>query len=233
MKLNVNSELCPEGAFTFCAITGKGIENENNGDYYYKSTIEVDEKIASPFLDAVDEFMEDEAPNKSECVKIPYQTHDDYEGIPVGKVWIYAHTSTTFIKKKTQEEEDKIINIYDKDGNKCTLPEGIGVGSGSIGKMMGSIELYTAGTSRKPEHGFTFWLNSIQIKDFVEYAFKEEVEQMDGGSFSGFGNTDLEKDEKEPPRRKRRERTEKDEEEPPRRTRREQKETSRSSRGRR
>lgn len=215
-KLKLTSSNCPKGVFAFCAITGKGILNDNNGGQEYKVTLEVDEDLAGPLMDDIDDFIEDSAPKRKELTKVPYQTHDDYDGIPEGKVWFYAKTSTTWTDSKSGEVNDKVMNVYDSQGDKVTLPEGTGVGKGSTGKVFGAIDLWEQGK----EYGCTIWLSGIQIANFVSYEFEESVEAMEGGSFKGFNNgPQLEKDEvDEAPktsRRSRRDRSDEGEDEAP------------------
>jgi len=223
--LKINSELCPKGAFTFAAITGLGIENKNTKEkkYEYVVTLELDEVDAGPLMDEIDDYIEDNAPRKSELSKVPYQTRDDYEGIPEGKVWLYAKASTEIENKKTGEVSDRIINVYDAGGNKVSLPEGTGIGKGSTGKVFGNMTVWEQGK----EYGATIWLTGVQIAEFVPYAFEEDVQAMEGGgSFKGFDTPQLEKDEEsteEAPartRRSRRDRVVETEDEAPARTRR-------------
>ena len=211
------------GKFTFAAITGKGILNDNNDDdvYEYKVTLELDEEDAGPLMDIIDDFVEDYAPSKKELSKVPYQTHDDYDGIPAGKVWVAAKAYTTWEDKKTGEIKDTVINVYDSQGDKVYLPEGTGIGNGSTGKLLGNMTMW----ERKKEYGVTIWLSGTQIADFIPYEFEEAVEAMEGGSFKGFNTPQLEKDEEpkdeeKPARRSRRDRSSSEDEEKPARRRR-------------
>ena len=226
--LKLNSKNCPTGAFAFAAIIGKGIENTNakHEAYEYKVTLELDEKTAGPLMDEIDDYIEDNAPRRGELTKVPYQTHDDYDGIPAGKVWIYAKTSTEWEDSKTGEINPRVINVYDSEGDKVTLPENTGIGNGSTGKVFGNMQVWEQGK----EYGATIWLTGVQIADFIPYEFEETVVAMEGGSFKGFNKgPQLEKDEapeeeapKERTRRSRRDRGGNDEEEeaPKERTRR-------------
>lgn len=202
--MKINSKNCPLGIFDFAAITGKGILNDNNDDdrYEYKVTLVLDEKDAGPLLDEIDDFIEDNAPSRKELTKVPYQTHDDYDGIPEGKVWLSAKAYTTWEDKKTGEIKDTFINVYDSTGDKVSLPEGTGIGKGSTGKLLGNMTIW----ERKKEYGATIWLSGTQIADFIPYEFEEVVEAMQEGSFKGFNKPQLEKDEEEAPTPSRRSR---------------------------
>jgi len=207
-KLKINSKNCPTGVINFACVTGKGILNEDNTSdddvYEYKFTLELDEDSAGPLLDEIDDFITDMSPSKKELVKVPYQTSDDYDGIPEGKVWLSAKAYTTYEDKKTGDLKDTVITIYDSQGDKVSLPEGTGIGNGSTGKVLGSVTMW----ERKKEYGFTLWLSGTQISDFIPYEFEEQVEVMEGGSFKGFNDNtpQLEKDEEsnEEPTRSRR-----------------------------
>jgi len=226
-ELKITSKLCPKGVFKFCAITGIGILNEDASTrkedvYEYKATLEVDEKDAADFMDAVDDLVDGELSKGDDIVKLPYQTHDDYDGIPKGKVWIAAKCKTSYIGKD-DEEVDVNVNVYDTGGNKCKLPEGVGIGSGSTGKVYGKVVTW----DKKEGIGATLYLSSVQLADFVPYEFGDQVDEAMEGSFKGFATPQLEKDEagdeEESPRRSRRDRnksTEQDDDKPSRRPRR-------------
>ena len=195
-KLKINSTNSPKGVFKFCAIIGKGILNENNTKedvYEYKVTIEADLKDAQDLLDEIDDFIEDNAPRKGELTKVPYQTHDDYDGVPVGKVWIYAKATTEYPDKVTNEPIQREIRIYDTSGAKVKLPDNTGVGNGSKGKLFGTLDVWERG-GKKAEYGATIWLTGIQITDFISYEFEETV-VAEEGSFKGFNTSKLEEDE--------------------------------------
>ena len=224
--LKISSKNCPTGAFTFSCITGKGILNQNNKKhevYEYITTLEVDMNDVGSLLDEIDDYIEDNAPRRGELTKVPYQTHDDYEGVPEGKVWLYAKASTEWEDKKTGEINDRVINVYDSTGDKVSLPDNTGIGKGSTGKVFGNLSVWEQGK----EYGATIWLTGLQIADFVPYEFEEDVQAMEGGSFKGFNKPQLEKDEEggasaEPKRsrRSRRDNSSSNDEVPARRSRR-------------
>jgi len=195
-KLKIDSKICPVGTFTFCAIAGTGILNEdkekNNPDnaYEYKATLELDLDKAGELLDEIDNFIETHASKGKELEKVPYQTKEDYEKIPDGKVWLYAKTTT---KRESKEKlVDREISLYDTNGNKSKLPEGMGVGNGSTGKILGAMTVW----DQKKTYGATIWLSGIQLGNFVPYEFEEVPNTMEG-DFKGFDTPQLEKDEAE------------------------------------
>jgi hypothetical protein len=193
---------CPNGVFKFCAIVGDGIENENSGKREYKAVLECDIDDAQDFMDAIDDIFEANAGNEEG--KLPYQTTDDYDQIPEGKVWIQAKASTTYYNEAKDEETPITINIYNARGKKVQLDDGVGVGDGSEGRLSsGTISFWEAGTKKKKDYGITIYLSGIQLTEFVPYEFDEAPEEMDG-SFTGQSD-DLEEDEvEEKPRRRRR-----------------------------
>lgn len=198
--------ICPKGKFVFCAITGQGVLNERSKEYFYKAQLELDleDDGVEELLNNLDDAIEAEN-FKGKQTKHAYQTHDDYDGVPEGKVWIEARTSVEFEDKKTGEVKPVEVGIYDTRGDKSKLPEGIGIGEGSTGKMFGKIEMWDASTKNVKEWGVSIYLSSIQIADFVPYEFGEAPDEMEG-SFKGFKTPDLEKDEEqeeeEKPRRR-------------------------------
>ena len=192
--MRVNTKNCPAGEFLFAAVIGQGVKNEDASTrkedvYEYKVTLEIDEKTAGPLMDEIDDFIEDNAVKGCELTKVPYQTSDNYDGIPVGKVWLAAKCRTTYINKD-DEEQDAKVSIFDTRGDKCNLPDGVGIGKGSTGKVFGNISVW----DRIYEYGATLWLTGVQIGDFVPYEFEDAPEEMEG-SFKGFNTPALEKEE--------------------------------------
>jgi hypothetical protein len=191
--MKVNSKNCPEGEFLFCAVVGQGVLNEDASTkrqqvYEYKVKLEVEEKEAADLMDEIDELLEEAAGKDDDIIKRPYQTHDDYDGIPKGKVWIESKCRTVY-EDKDGEEVEANVNIYDASGKKSKLPEGQGVGKGSTGKVFGTVTTW----DKKEGVGATLWLSGVQIGDFVPYEFEDAPEAM-SGSFKGFDNQ-LEQDE--------------------------------------
>ena len=194
-ELKITSKLCPKGTFLFCAVTGRGIKNEDTSKkkqdvYEYKVTLEVDEKDATVFMDEVDALVESQLGKGDKIVKLPYQTHEDYDGIPRGKVWIKAKCKTEFEDEKTGDMQQVIVKTYDSTGNQFTLPDGKGVGKGSTGKVYGKVVTW----DKKEGIGATFYVSSVQIADMKFHEFGDEVDSDMGGSFKGF-DSDMEKDE--------------------------------------
>ena len=192
--MKVNTKNCPAGKFLFAAVIGQGVKNEDASTrkedvYEYKVTLEIDEKVAGPLMDEIDDFIEDNAVKGCELTKVPYQTSDDYDGIPAGKVWLAAKCRTTYMNKD-DEEQDAKVSIFDTRGDKCNLPDGVGIGKGSTGKVFGNISVW----DRKDEMGATLWLTGVQIGDFVPYEFEDAPEEMEG-SFKGFNTSALEREE--------------------------------------
>lgn len=198
-SLKVNSKNCPRGEFIFAAIVGAGVYNEDKEEYERKVTLEVDIDDAQSLLDEIDDFVEDNAVKGKDLVKVPYQTHEDYDGIPKGKIWLQAKTSVEFEDKRTGEVKQTVINIYDSQGNKTKLPDGVGIGKGSTGIIIGTIKMW----ERRKEYGASLYLSGLQIGDFVPYEFEDVPEAMEG-SFKGFN--DLQKDEDADDEKQKRER---------------------------
>lgn len=212
-SLKINSKNSPVGVFQFCAVTGAGIKNtkastRKNEVFEYKASLEIDIEDAQDLLDQIDDFLEDNKIKGCNLTGVPYQTHDDYDGVPKGKVWLIAKAKTKW-EDNDGDEQDTKISIYDTTGQKCDLPEGEGIGKGSEGSIFGKIVLW----DRDDEYGATLWLSGIQITEYIPYVF-EEAPEVKKGSFKGFDNkkSDLEKQEddedSQPSRRSSRDRTE-------------------------
>jgi len=187
--LKLNSKNCPVGEFQFAAITGTGMYNEDKEANEYKVTLQLDMDEHSALMDDIDDFVEDNAVKGKTLHSVGYQTHEDYDGIPEGKFWIQAKTATEFEGKDGVKAVD--VNIYDATGNKCTLPDGVGIGKGSTGIVIGQFKIW----DRKKEYGCSLYLSGVQIADFIPHEFESAPEAIGTGSFKGFDNnkSDLEK----------------------------------------
>ena len=71
----------------------------------------MNEDNAVDFMDTIEDLLEQYQPKNSELTKMCFQTHDDYDGIPEGKVWIEAKTSTSYFDEK-KTREGRCINRY-------------------------------------------------------------------------------------------------------------------------
>ena len=207
--------ITPKGELLWVNIAGQGKENFDGDGMEYTATIVLTEEEADEFQDIVDEFYEksggreETTPNKI--------IREDEDGRPV----VSFKTQTEFDGKQTH------IKVVDGRNKEVHLPEDIGIGNGSIGKISGTLSYY----SRKTTDGVSLFLNSVKLLKLVKYIPETgfEDDEPEDGAFSaddivsGYDGDDDGDEPEEKPRRSRRSRSKSEDDEPeekPRRSRR-------------
>lgn len=182
----------PLGDLMYVMVTGQGKENYDGDGYEYQTCVDVPEKEAQPYIDEIEDFIEDNAPSNAERATNkhgdeirPYTYADEDYTIPEGYVRFTYKTKTEFEDKKTGELKPTKVYILDTNGNTCKLPEYKLIGNGSKGLAIGTMVAWTRGNRKKQEFGGSLYLNKVQIRDVVWYE-GEKVEALEGGSFNGF-----------------------------------------------
>jgi len=186
----------PKGELQWVVVNGQGKENYDGDGYEYTASIILTEEEADEFQDMVDDYYAEQGGQEETCptkiiredkegnLLVTFKTQAEFEGRPV-KV--------------------KIVDAYNKPVH---LPDDVGIGNGSIGKISGTLSYF----KRKKNDGVSLFLKSIKINKFVKYIAEtgfEDDDDTDGG-FSGFDeDTDLEQAEK--PKRPSRQRNNDDE----------------------
>ena len=193
----------PIGTLMYVMVSGQGKENYEGDGYEYQCCVDVPEKEAQPYIDEIEDFIEDNAPagaeralNKKGEDARPYTYSDEDDTIEDGHVRFTFKTKTEFEDKKGNIKDTEVA-ILDANGNKVKLPEGKLIGNGSTGRSIGTMVIWSRGNRKKTEYGASLYLNKVQIKDFVAYE-GEKVDAIEGGSFNGFDN-ELQPDEDDTP----------------------------------
>lgn len=174
----------PIGDLMYVMVTGQGKENYDGDGFEYQVCVDVPNAEADPYIDEIEDFLEDNAPKGGEQASSPYKTIEDDDTIPEGVTRFTYKTRTEFTDAKGVTK-DTVVDILDSAGNKTKLPEGIFIGNGSTGKAIGTLVLWERGNRKKTEYGASLYLKKVQIKDFVPYE-GETIEEIEGGSFQGF-----------------------------------------------
>lgn len=187
----------PKGELLWVNITGQGKENFDGDGMEYTATVVLTEDEADEIQEIVDEFYvksggrEDVTPNKI--------IREDEDGRPI----ISFKTQTEFDGKKTY------IKVVDGRNKEVHLPEEIGIGNGSVGKIAGTLSYYR----RKQSDGVSLFLNSVKLLELIKYTpetgFEDDDEDEGGFSaddiVSGYdGDTRDEDEPEEKPKRSRR-----------------------------
>jgi len=162
----------PIGDLMYINITGQGKENYDGDGYDYVATVDIPKEEAKSFMKEIDTFLEDNKPSKAHKLRsLPYRTSKDNDKIPKGIVRFNFKTQTTFESGDTRK-----INLFNKDNERRSLPEGTKIGNTSRGRISGKITIYKG----KKDYGATLWLNGIQILKFVEYIEDSGFDEADG-----------------------------------------------------
>lgn len=146
----------PIGEVRWAVINGKGKE-DLNGNLKYSLEIHVPAEAAEAALTEIDNFWN---ANKPKGVKVSkslgYKTTDE------DTVVFTAKTNTTF-----PDGTAKKVICYDSKAQEFTLPDDVRVSNGSVGRFSATMAIYSAGKAGGA--GVTFYLNSVQFKELIEY----------------------------------------------------------------
>lgn len=169
----------PFGEFMYVNITGQGKPNFQKTDFNYVASVIIAGKEAKAVQKEIDDYIEENKPKKLKIRKDhkPYKTHKDNEKIPKGSIQLDFKTGTTFASG-----DKSVINIYNGKKQIVQLTEGTKVGNGSVGRISGKIEIGSDAAS----WWCSFWLNSLQLKTFVEYEENSGFDEIDDAEFENF-----------------------------------------------
>ena len=113
-------------------------------------------------------------------------------------------TNTVFVDKKTKDEKPNKIHTYNNKNQERDLPEGVGIGEGSEGSILGAIQVYEGDEVKgKIMAGCSMYLNAIRIAKFVAYTGGATFEDDGGdGDFEDFAPSDFPEEVEEKPKKK-------------------------------
>lgn len=200
----------PTGDLKYCFITGKGrLKPRSKDDYAYSCAIILEKKEGKQFhKEIVDYFNE----NKPAKCKLDEPENNIMTKLEDGRMMFQFRTNAEFEGKPT------VVKIVNKHNEPRELPEGITIGDGSRGQILGSLKVYTGDTPS--DAGCSMFLNAIKIGKFVPYEgganFEGDMEDEDA-DFENFDMADFptEKEEKKPKKSKKTDDEDEDEDEKP------------------
>lgn len=179
----------PKGELQWVTIDGDGKENDFNGKMQYLASIVLD--AADPFIKKINTFWEENKPEKykKDPKSLGYSTHrvptgeKDEDGKNIyeddeTKVSVRFTTSTTY-----PDGKPKVIEIRNARDNVVKLPSGVQIGNGTIGRIGGTMKVYTNATKSGSitDAGVSFFLDRIQILKLEEYQQDSGFEAEDDG----------------------------------------------------
>jgi hypothetical protein len=159
----------PLGELMYVSVRGTGVLNYDGDDYEYKASIKLSKKDGKKFEKEILKFFADNAPSSIEkpANKIVRKTED-------GDYLFTFKTKTTFDDKPVK------VGIYNSKSEERELPDGVGIGNGSIGAIRGQLSVYTNGKGKSLKAGVSMFLNNIQLAKFVPYIPDSGFEEVDG-----------------------------------------------------
>ena len=194
----------PVGDLEWVIISGDGKE-DINGDPKYQASLVLDPENEKhqAFLDKVDAFWEANKPQgfkgKTPSSNGLYPHKKDTGEKDENGDRIYEETGKTLLATKTgttyKDGKTKVIKVFNAKGAEVSLGDKK-IANGSRGRIGCVMAIYaTTDKSGKTivNAGVTFYLNSLQLSKFVEYAGAgfdalDDDEMEDEDSFEGVGD---------------------------------------------
>jgi len=166
----------PKGELSWVTIAGQGKENFDGDGFEYTATITLSEDEADKLEDEIEDYYQ-KSGGRAESV--PNKIfREDADGNPT----ITFKTQVVFENGKQSK-----VKTVDGHNKEFELPEEVGIGNGSIGKLSGTLSYFT----RKSSDGVSFFLNSIKILKLEKYVAETGFE-YDEDEDGGFSADDLE-----------------------------------------
>ena len=165
----------PKGELNWVFINGNPKKDLNGNDRY---SVALHFPSDSPDLklieDKVNAYWEENKPKGQRMKSNGIKACKDKEGNLTGYTDVVFWTGTRY-----PDGKEKVIKTFNAKNKEVHLDESVRIGNGSIGRVSGSMDLYSA---NKAEGGVTLYLNAIQITKLVEYGANDfaEVEEEDG-----------------------------------------------------
>jgi hypothetical protein len=183
----------PKGSLEWVTIDGEGKENLS-GKMQYVANIVV--SADDPILKQIDDFWAANKPKgftkPAKSLGVYDHTVDSGKKDEDGKV-IYEPDGTKYLAFKTgvafPDGSPKTVQVYNAQAKKVSLPEGVKIGNGSMGKISGAMGVYQNKTKQGVviDAGVTLYLDAIQIfmlEEFTEDA-GFDAEEGEGSGWTG------------------------------------------------
>ena len=191
MGYPVKSIQSPQGDLKYCFITGQGrLKPRSKDEYSYSGAVILSKKAGKKFYKEIVEFFNEHKPKK--C-KLDEPENTIYQKLDDGRWMFQFRTNTVFVDKKTKEEKPNKVKLFNSKNLERELPEGVGIGDGSTGSILGAMQVYEGDTVKgKVSAGCSMYLNAIRLAKFVKYEGGASFDD-DGaeGDFEDFDSADF------------------------------------------
>jgi len=161
--------MTPVGELLWVYHSGEGKE-DLSGRWQYVATLALEGEAAEDLKMQINNFWAENKPKKHNKPpkSLGFKPETDADGNETGRTLFIFKTSTTF-----PNGEKKVINIYNAKGNKIALGDKK-IGNGSTGRISGYMGIYESPGGV----GVTLYLNSIQLKKFIEYNIGDNFDDI-------------------------------------------------------
>jgi len=164
----------PKGELVYVNITGLGKLDYDGKFYEYTAGIKLDKKKAKEFYAEICDYFNKNKPSwfkdKEPSNKIKRKQDD-------GNFLFQFKTKAEFEDDKGNSRACK-IGIANHKGKEVKLPDGEGIGNGSIGKISGTMTVHS--DKRGGTAGVSLWLSNIQLLKYVKYVADMGFDEEDG-----------------------------------------------------
>ena len=201
-KLRVTS---PKGELKYVVVNGEGKLNYDGDAREFTASIVLPKKKAKEFYAEICDYFND---NKSNGCDVDEPMNKIMRKTEEGD-YMFSFSTKCEFENDEGEVRKSVIGLANKDNVAQKLPDGVGIGNGSIGRIGGSIKYY----KRKNKEGVSLFLNNIQILKFVKYVPDNGFEVDEEGEFESFGDPSFNTEEKpKKDKKKKKKKSKKDEE---------------------
>lgn len=180
----------PKGELLYTVVTGEGKIDYNGTGREFCSTLKLSKKEGKEFFKELCEVFDEYKPKWAKDIDEPTNklVRKDDEG---NYLFNFA-THTSFDKVDTETNQTITvpirIGLINSKNKEVVLPEGEGIGNGSLGRISGSIFMHE--TAKEKKCSLSLTLSKIQIAKYVKYVATTGFEEDEDGDFDGFGGAD-------------------------------------------
>lgn len=181
----------PKGTLQYVQVTGQGKLDYDGKFYEFVASVKLGKKEAEAMYAEVCDYFEENKPSwfkgEKPSNKIKRKQDD-------GDFLFQFKTKAEF---ETEDPETKKISVHktkigiiNSKNKEVALPEGEGIGNGSIGRIKGTLTIHS--DRKKGTAGVSLWLNNVQVLKYVKYVPDTGFDIDEDGEFEDFEQPDAE-----------------------------------------
>ena len=182
----------PKGELRYVNVTGEGKLDFDGKFREYTATLVLGKKDAKKFEKELLAIFEENKPSKWTKPPVNKFMRKTEDGD-------YTFSFKTRVVKADGNQQK--ITIKNPKNVETPLPDGVGIGNGSIGRISGNVSVYKNGKGSSLKAGISLWLSGIQLLKFVKYVPNDGFDEEDG-DFESFDNSEFAEVADEKPKKK-------------------------------